>query len=123
MQTQIYAQNSMREAGRQVRLALTRPVEQPSKGAFACAGCSVANLFTGLHQSGFDAKDNGWPPVLKRFAAEPWRGPVARKLADDELFACDAQWSGLYHTMFIHMPDGTERRLKLAAALSQGPDA
>jgi hypothetical protein len=123
MQNQIYVPNSMREAGRQVRLALARPVEQLSKGTFIRAWCSVAYLFPGLHPDGFEDPDSGWPPVLKRFAAEAWCRAEAGELKDDELYACDAQWSGLYDRMFIHMPDETERRLKLAATFGQCADA
>ncbi len=39
----------------------------------------------------------------------------AGELADEELYAADAQWSGLHDRMCIHLPDETERRLELAA--------
>ena len=38
-----------------------------------------------------------------------------RELADEELYACDAQWSGLYDRMMSHTPEETERRRELAA--------
>jgi hypothetical protein len=123
MKSNIYVPNSMREAGRQVRQALPGATKRLSKRKFLRAWCSIAYLFPGLHPDGFDEPDSGWPPVLKRFAAEAWRRADDRELADDELYACDAQWSGLYDRMFIHMPEETERRLKLAASFGRCADA
>jgi hypothetical protein len=54
--------------------------------------------------------------VLRRFAEEAWRRADAGELQDDELYACDAQWSGLYDRMILRLHDETERRLELAAA-------
>jgi hypothetical protein len=54
--------------------------------------------------------------VCSGVAAEAWRRTDAGELADDKLYACDAQWSGIYDRMFIHLPDETERRLEVAAA-------
>jgi hypothetical protein len=56
-------------------------------------------------------------------AAEAWRRADDRELADDELYARDAQWSGLCDRMFIHVPEETERRLKLAASFGRCADA
>jgi len=53
--------------------------------------------------------------VLKRFGAEVWRRAEADELADEELYASDAAWSGLYDRMHTHEPDEMERRLALAA--------
>lgn len=39
--------------------------------------------------------------------------------ADDELYACDAQWSGLFDRMLVHLPEETERRVELAAAYGE----
>ena len=61
--------------------------------------------------------------MLRRFAAEAWRRAYAGELADEELYACDAQWSGLYDRMHPHEPDETERRLELAAAFGESMDA
>lgn len=52
--------------------------------------------------------------MLKRFAAEAWRRAEAGELADEELYPCDAAWSGLYDRMHTHKPDEMERRLALA---------
>jgi hypothetical protein len=64
---------------------------------------------------GYDDAESGWPPILKRIAAEAWRRADAGELADEELYCCDAQWSGLYNRMFPHTADEMERRLALAA--------
>lgn len=66
---------------------------------------------------------SGWPRVLRRFAAEAWRRADAGELADEELYACDAQWSGLYDRMHTHEPEETEHRLDLAAAFGENADA
>ena len=78
-----------------------------------------AYLFPGLHPDGYEDKDSGWPRVLKRFAAEAWRRADAGELADDELYACYAQWSGLFDRMLVHLPEETERRVELAAAYGE----
>ena len=57
--------------------------------------------------------------ALKRFAAEAWRRADAGELADDELYACDAQWPGLFDRMLVHLPEETERRVELAAAYGE----
>lgn len=69
--------------------------------------------------NGFDHRDGGWPRVLKRFAAEAWRRADAGQLAEEELYACDAQWSGLFDRMVLHLPEETERRVEPAAAHGQ----
>ena len=58
-----------------------------------------------------------------RAAAEAWRRAEAGELADDELYAGGAQWSGLYDRMHTHEPDETERRLELAAEFGESLDA
>ena len=73
-------------------------------------------MFPGLHPDGYEGTDSGWPRVLCRFAAEAWRRAGAGELANEELYACDAQWSGLYDRMFPHTAEEIERRLELAAA-------
>jgi len=112
----------MREAGRHVRFAVSNPVEQLSKRDFISAWCSIAYLFPGLHPDGFNDPDSGWPPLLQRIAAEAWRRAEAGELADDELYASDAQWSGLYDRMFSHTPDETTRRLNLADSFGRRTD-
>ena len=106
-----------------MRLALACPVEQLPRQTFIRAWCSLAYLYPGLHPDGFDDPDSGWPPVLHRFAADAWRRADAGELADDELYASEAQWSGLYDRMFLHLPDETERRLKLATTFGECADA
>ena len=74
----------------------------------------MACLLPGRHPDGDDA-DSGWPRVLKCFAAEAWRRADAHELADDELYPCDAQWSGLYDRMTDPTLDETARRREIAA--------
>ena len=76
-----------------------------------------------LHPDGFEDADSGWPRALKQFAAEAWRRADAGELEDDELYACDAQWSGLYDRMFPHTTVEIERRLELAADYGHSLDA
>jgi hypothetical protein len=76
---------------------------------------AVAYLFPGLYPDGYEDTESGWPRVLKRFAADAWRRADAGVLADEKLYCCDAQWSGLYDRMHTHEPDEMERRLALAA--------
>jgi hypothetical protein len=123
MKSDTYVPDSLRSAGRQIRLALTMPLRDLPKPSFVRAWCSVAYLFPGLHPEGFEDADSGWPRVLRRFAEEAWRRAEVGELQDDELYACDAQWSGLYDRMFVHLPEETERRLELAAAYGQCADA
>lgn len=59
-------------------------------------------------------------PRWKRFAAEAWRRADAGELADEELYCCHAQWSGLYDRMFPHTAEEIERRLALAADYGDG---
>ena len=76
-----------------------------------------------LHPDGFEETDSGWPRALKQFAAEAWRRADAGELEDDELYACNAQWSGLYDRMFPHTTVEIERRLALAADYGHSLDA
>jgi hypothetical protein len=115
--------NSLRNAGREVRLALSRPLENLSHEQFVRAWSAVVYLFPGLHPDGYEDNGSGWPRALKRFAAEAWRRADAGELADEELYPSDAAWSGLYDRMHTHEPDETERRLALAAGLGESPNA
>lgn len=116
MKGDFYVPDSLRSAGRQIRLAQAVPLDQMPKTNFVRAWCSLAYLFPGLHPDGFEDNNSGWPRVLKSFAAEAWRRADAGELGDEELYACDAQWSGLYDRMYVHLPDETIRRVQLAAA-------
>jgi len=104
---------------RHLRLALTDPLERLPKPTFVRAWCAIAYLHPGLHPDGYDSADGGWPPGLRRFAAEAWRRAEAGELSDDELYPAAAQWSGLYDRMFPHPAEEVERRLALAADYGQ----
>ena len=107
--------NSLRSAGRELRLSFAHPLEQLPREQFVRAWSAVAYLFPSLHPDAYDDIDSGWPRVLKRFATEAWRRADAGQLADEELYPSDALWSGLYDRMHTHEPDEMERRLALAA--------
>jgi len=115
MKNDIYVPDSLQSAGLQIRLALGMPLERLPKSNFVRAWCSIAYLFPGLHPDGFQDAGSGWPRVLQRFAVEAWRRAESAELDEDELYACDAQWSGLYDRMNVHLPEETARRLELAA--------
>jgi hypothetical protein len=115
MKTIAYIPNSLRSAGREMRLTLNQPLNQLSHETFLRAWSSVAYLFPGLHPDGFEAADSGWPRVLKRFVAEAWRRVEAGEITEEELYPSDSQWCGLYDRMFPHTADEMERRLALAA--------
>jgi hypothetical protein len=86
MQSGIFVPDSLRTAGREVRLALGGVMEQLSREDFLRAWCSVIYLFPGLHPDEFLESDRGGPRTLKRFAAEARRRFEAGELADDELY-------------------------------------
>jgi hypothetical protein len=89
------------------------------KPDFVRAWCSLAYLFPGLHPDGIEDADSGWPRTLKRFAAQAWRRAESGELADEELYPCDSQWSGLYDRMTNHTLEETERRMELATVFGQ----
>ena len=62
MKSAIYVTDSLRSAGRQIRLALATPLERAPKANFVRAWCSVAYLFPGVHPDGFDDADSNSPP-------------------------------------------------------------
>jgi hypothetical protein len=119
MRSSIYIPNRLQSAGREIRLALENPLTELPKKAFLRVWCCIAYLYPGLHPDGFEDADSGWPRMLKRFAAEAWRRADSGDLVDEELYCCDAQWSGLYDRMLVHMPDETQRRVELAAAYGE----
>jgi hypothetical protein len=119
MKTNVYVPRSLRDAGKQIRVALQHELATLPKWEFVRAWCAIAYLFPGLHPDGYEAPESGWPRVLKRFAAEAWRRADAGELSDDELYACDPQWAGLYDAMFVHLPEETERRVELAAVYGE----
>src|SRR5438874_8779449 len=115
MSSSVYIPNSLKAAGAQLRLALSKPLEQLPKASFVQSWCSIAYLYPGLHPDGFEDQESGWPRVFRRFAAEAWRRAQAGEIADEELYPSDASWSGIYDRMILHLPEETERRLELAS--------
>ena len=90
MKSYIYIPNSLRSAGRHLRLALTGSLERLPKPAFVRAWCAIAYLYPGLHPDGYESADSGWPRVLRRFAAEAWRRADGGQLTDNELYCYQA---------------------------------
>jgi hypothetical protein len=119
METNIYVPRSLCDVGKQFRTALQNDITTLRAREFVRAWCGIAYLFPGLHPDGYDHADSGWPRVFKRFAAEAWRRADAGELADEELYPCDAQWSGLFDRMLVHLSEETERRVELAAAYGE----
>lgn len=115
MSTCIFVPSSLREAAKHLRACWQTPLANLPKSDFVRAWSAVAYLFPGLHPDGYDDPESGWPRVLKAFAAEAWTRAESGQLDDEELYASDAQWAGLYDRMTIHTPDETARRRELAA--------
>jgi len=136
MNTISHVPNSLRSAGRELRLSLANPLDQLPRDQFVRAWSAVVYLFPSLHPDGYDDAESGWPPVLKRFAAEAWRRADAGEQADEEWRhgnrtphpnplpgrggEGEAQWSGLYDRMHTNEPDEIERRLELAVEYGDG---
>jgi hypothetical protein len=114
MSMNVYVPSSLREAGRELRGGLQRPVATLSRRDFVRAWSSIAYLFPGLHPDGFNDPESGWPRALKCFAVEAWRRAEAGKLADEELYPSDAQWAGIYDRMTEHTEGETARRKQIA---------
>src|SRR5688572_25709864 len=119
MSSAIYTPVSLREAAAHLRHGFSVPLELLPKKDFLKPWCSIAYLFSGLHPDGFDSPHSGWPRVLKPFAADAWRRAERGELSDEELYPCDAQWSGLYDRMTAHYPEETLRRLEIARSSLQ----
>jgi len=107
--------SSLGEAGEKLRIGLQCPANLLSKRDFINAWSSIAYLFPGLHPDGFDDPDSGWPRVLKVFAAEARKRAEAGELEDEELYASDAQWAGLYDRMTDHTEEERARRKEIAS--------
>ena len=86
MKSYIYIPNSLRSAGRHLRIALTDSLERLPKPTFVRAWCAIAYLHPGLHSDGYESADSGWPRVLRRFAAEAWRRADTGELTNNELY-------------------------------------
>ena len=123
MSTNIVIPSTLRGAGRELRRAFSAQLEQLPKPDFIRAWCAVAYIYPGLHPDGYDDAESGWPRVLKRFAAEAWRRNDAGELLDEEMYPCDAAWSGLYDQLHTTYADEDERRVEIAARYGAAPDA
>ena len=86
-------------------------LEHLSRQQFARAWSAVLYLFPNLHPDGYEHSDSGWLRILKRFASEAWRRAKTGEPTDKESYACDAQWSGLFDRMLVHLPEDTEHRV------------
>ncbi len=115
MSASVFVPATLRGAARELRGAFAVQLEILPKPDFVRAWCAVAYAFPGLHPDGYEDPESGWPRALRRFAAEAWRRADAGELADEELYPCAAQWSGLYDRMHTHTDDETERRFQIAA--------
>ena len=100
---------------RELRRAFTEQFEQLPKTDFIRARCAVAYIYPGLHPDGYDDAESGWPRVLKRFAAEAWRRNDAGELLDEEMYPCDAAWSGIYDRLGVTTAEENERGVEIAA--------
>ena len=122
MKMNIFVPSSLHEAGKELRFAFGSQIDQLSNCDFVRAWCSIAYTFPGLHPDGFEDPESGWPRALKRFAFEAWRRAEAGEMSEDELYPCDAQWSGLFDRMHTHFDDETLRRSEIAAIHSSRVD-
>ena len=114
MNTSVVVPGSLFQAGALLRTALTMRLSELSRSRFVATWSAIAYLFPGLHPDGYDDADSGWPRMLKRFAAEAWRRAEAGELDDNELYPCDAQWSGAYDRLGEWRADEIVRRLEIA---------
>ena len=90
MNGDIYVPDSLRTAGREVRLALGGTLNQLEKDTFLRAWCSVIYLFPGLHPNELREPHNDWPQTLRNFVAEAWRRFEAGELTENELYCYQA---------------------------------
>jgi hypothetical protein len=104
-------------------MASGRDLSDLTKQEFLRVWCSIAYLFPGLHPDGFNEPESEWPRGLKRFAVEAWRRADVGELTDEQLYPCDATWSGIFDRMLVHLPEETERRLELASMCGHASDA
>ena len=123
MSTNLLVPSTLRGAGRELRRAFTAQLEQLPKPDFIRAWCAVAYIHPGLHPDGYDDTESGWPRVLKRFAAEAWRRNDAGELLDEEMYPCDAAWSGIYDRLGVTTADENERRVEIATRSGAPADA
>ncbi len=93
-----------------------REIRSPNdERCFAHAFSAFFNQFSHLRLHRFIHFNQRRPRAFEGFAGEFLRRVEVGKLADEELYPSDAQWSGLYDRMHTHEPGEIEWRLALAA--------
>jgi hypothetical protein len=104
LKSYIYIPESLRAAGRHVRLALGSSLDRLTKRDFLRAWCSLVYLFPGLQPTELFNSDVG-PVALKKFALEARRRFEAGELTDNELYCYQAatarisrEWASLEQT-------------------------
>lgn len=115
MEDLIHTPNSLKSAGRTLRVALAADLGTMSKPDFVRAWSSVFYLFPGLNPDGFEDMESGWPRPLRRFAGEAWRRSEDGSLSEGEFYTSDAQWCGIYDRLKDRKPDEIQRRMELAS--------
>ena len=123
MSTNLVVPTTLHGAGRELRRAFTAQLHQLPKSDFVRAWCAIAYVFPGLHPDGYEDAESGWPRALRRFAAEAWRRADAGELDDEELYCCDAQWSGIYDRLDATTADENQRRVEIAAHYGERTDS
>ena len=96
-------------------------LEQLSKPDFIRAWCASTDIYPGLHPDGYDNAESGWPRVLQRFAAEAWQRNEVGELLDEEMYPCDAAWSGIYDDSASPLPKKTSAVSKSPRIMARVP--
>jgi len=76
---------------------------------FLKAWFALAYEWPGFHPDSWQE----WPKHLQPWASEAFRREGLGALKDDELYASDAAWCGLYDQMSTHTAEETQRRESL----------
>jgi hypothetical protein len=121
MKSLIHIPASRQSAAKALRRSLTADFGTMPKPEFIRAWSSIFYLYPGLNPEGHEDPESGWPRPLRRFADEAWRRAGEGELADDEIFASDAQWCGIYDRIKVPIPEETQRRTELASKYGELP--
>lgn len=117
MRSNIVVPTSLFAAAKELRQGFQTTIEALSPSEFVRMWCAIAYTFPGLHPDGYEDAGSGWPRALRKFGTEAWRRYDRDELTEAELYACDAQWAGIYDRLEIHAADENERRLRIAIEL------